>query len=269
MEENKISVFEEKEQEVKGKKKTAKIAIKVILITAPICLIALLFLSIFGFFPDKEEAKEYAQSTIENHVGIKNGSSVVEFDVSSCECKSFRDKSEDDFGFFEYCSNNSIRSDGKEYKNQIVFFQEKYNIDIYDVKKYAYIVKGTCTLKDRGGNTSEKDFELIVVQITGIKFWMYVNEDTMFEPGRDIKTIAENDVRVYAALMYEDVKDCRVKITNTVKDDSETIVYGKVYITNHYGDKYNSTFKVTYDYDYDSLTYEKTDICIDMPVKER
>jgi hypothetical protein len=43
----------------------------------------------------------------------------------------------------------------------------------------------------------------------------------------------------------------------------------KVYITNHYGDKYNSTFKVTYDYDYDSLTYEKTDICIDMPVKER
>ena len=157
----------------------------------------------------------------------------------------------------------------KEYKNNIVFFQEKYNIDIYDVKKYAYIVKGTCTLKDREGNTSEKDFELIVVQITGIKFWMYVNEDTVFEPGRDIKTIAENDVSVYAALMYEDVKDCRVKITDTVKDDSETIVYGKVYITNHYGDKYNSTFKVTYDYDYDSLTYEKTDICIDMPVKER
>ncbi len=255
----------------KEKKFTAKEKRFVVMLVIPLALFLLIMFlgEDLIAFPDRDFAEEYAKETLINHVANSNGGKVSDIEITSYERKRFKDESEDEVGFFEYTLNQSITSDGVQYENYKEFFYEEHNADIYKVTKYAHTFEGTCTIKDRdGSSTMEKDFKVTIVQVEGgVGFWMNINRDTIFNPGEDIEALAENDVKVYATLTYKGVKNCRVEITDLVKDYNEITIYGKVYITDHYDDKYCSRFEVVYKYDLGSMTYEKKEISMDTPTK--
>ena len=259
-----------KENKKKASKKTIKIILFSILIIAPIVFAVWFSLLASNMLPKKAEAQRVAQDRIESYVETANGSSLVDIEFTSCEYKGFTDESEDEFGFFEYCLNTSTQSGEIKYENQIEYFQEKYNLDVYNIHKYGYIMEGICKIKDKNGNISEKEFSVVVIQVWTNVWMSFVNEET-FESDHDIETLAENDIRVYTALTYKDVENCRVEITDVEDNESaigDKVVYGTVYITDRYGDKYKSHFKINYKYDYNSLGYNEPDIEMDTPTKD-
>lgn len=259
------------EKTKKSPKKTIKIILFSILAIAPIALTVWLVLLGGNMLPKKTEAQRAARNRIESYIETANGSSLVDIEFTSCKYKLFIDESKDEFGFFEYCLNTQLQSGEKQYENYIEYYKKEYNLDVYGTPKYGYTMEGICKIKDKNGNVSEREFNIIVIQVWTNLWMSFINEES-FEPEQDIEIIVENDIRVYAKLTYKDMKNCRVEITD-IEEEQGTIgnkvVYGKVYITDHYGDKYKSRFKATYDYNYGSLSYNEPEIEMDTPTQYR
>ena len=274
MENQKIILSENNKQAVlkPEKKKTAIKILIIIFVMLPI-VISVVYMFTDNMFPSKKQAMKHAEQIIEGSVTIINantneniGSTLEDIEFTSVKYEKFKDKGKK-YGFYEYCLNTPIIHDGKEC-NYVDFYKEEYNIDIFDVKKYAYTLKGNCTLKDRDGNISEKDFEIVLIQVTGTYNWMCINDD-MFSGFKSLKDLAESDVKVYTTVMYQDVKNCRVEVTDKVEEENvrRVTVYGKVYITDRYGDEYESRFKAVYDYNYNEFIYEKEEIELSTPTR--
>lgn len=250
------------------KKSIIKKIIKYTLIALPILVILFGILDTRGVFPDNEKATKKAVFFIENFLEVRNGSTIEKTEFASVDYKKLKGKIKDEFGFYDDVLNTPITSDGISYENYVKLFEEKYNKDIFKLTKYIYTVKGTCTIKSKNGNLSEKDFTIIIAHIPSVSYWFDLNRDTMFSSGKSVKELAKDEIRISAALMWDGVKGCRVEVTETVDMGYKGIsVYGKVYITDHYGDEYESRFDALYKFDYDELTYKKEEINISTPVR--
>jgi hypothetical protein len=217
----------------------------------------------------KQDAKNAAKHRIENLVDVHYDATVTDIDITSCKYDSFTKESKDEYGFFDYALNNSITDGdtGKEYTNYKDFFKEEYGIDIYTARKNVYTIKGKCTIKDSEGVTSKKNFSITIVQLSGTNFRMSINDDDIFDESQDVEQIIKNDVIAYATLTYKDVKTCRVIITDKTKNGDEITVYGKVYITDRYGDSYTARFDATYEHT-NGFNYQKKELNISTPYKD-
>lgn len=251
---------------VKKKKiKISRIVIGIILSFILLFPIYML-LSSFGYFPSKPAAKDSAKNTIENLVEVRYNATVSDIDITSCKYDSFKKESKDEYGFFDYALNNSITDgeSGKKYTNYKDFFKDQYGVDIYTARKNVYTIKGNCTVTDSKGISSEKDFSITIVQLSGTNFKMSINNEYIFDESQDVGQIIKNDVIAYATLTYKDVKTCSVAITDKEQHGDEITAYGKVYITDHYGDSYTCRFKATYEH-ISGFDYQKKDLEISTP----
>lgn len=249
----------------KKKNKFHKIIIGVILFSllfSPIYFIC----AGFGIIPNKSDAKDSAKHRIENIVDVYYNATVSDIKIKSCKHNSFIKESKDKYGFFDYAMNNSITDgeSGKEYTNYKDFFKDQYGVDIYTARKNVYTIKGNCTVTDSKGISSEKDFSITIVQLSGTNFKMSINDEYIFNESQDVGQIIKNDVIAYATLTYKDVKTCRVAITDKEQHGDEITAYGKVYITDHYGDSYTCRFKATYEH-ISGFDYQKKDLEISTP----
>ena len=250
------------------KKNIFKIIIGVVLfslVALPIYVIG----AAWGFFPNKAEAKDSAIHRVTNLADVYYDADVSDIKIKSCKHDSFVKESKDDYGFFDYAINNSITvgDSGKVYTNYKDYFKDEFGVDIYTARKHVYTVKGTCIVSDSFGSRSEKNFTIIIVQVSGTNFRMSINNGNIFTEKMGIEEIAENDVIAYAKLSYEAVKTCRVKITDKAQSGNEITVYGKVYITDRYGDSYTSRFNVTYE-NVNGVKYQKKSIDMSTPYKD-
>lgn len=251
-------------EEIKSSK--AKKLIKVL----PMLFVLIGLVALFVFIDiasDMSHAKDYAEDIVTGKIE-RHGGKVIDFDITSVENNRFKGKSEDEYGLLDHLSSSPISSEGIEYETTSEMFQKKYGLDVYKVSITAYEIKGECTFENRDGKEITEEFSLTVFHISMANHWTFISDDSVFEDGRNLKSICEGDVRTYITLTY-DVKNCQINITDTVKENSETIIYGKVFITDHYGDEYGARFKATYKYDSSDFEYEQTDFEIDEPVKNK
>ena len=238
----------------------------------PLLLVLIGLVALFVFVDissDMSHAKDYAQDIVTNKIENGSGGKVIDIDITSVETNRFKGEAEDEYGLFEYLSSNPITSvDGTQYKSHVEEIQKEDGLNVYKLSITAYEIKGECTFENRDGKKMTEEFSLTVFHISMANHWTFISDDSIFEDGRNLKSICEGDVRTYITLTY-DVKNCQINITDTVKENSETILYGKVYITDHYGDEYGARFKATYKYNGSDFEYEQTDFEMEEPVKNK
>lgn len=250
--------------------KTSKVKKLMKLLPMLLFLIGLIALFVFiDVSSDMSHAKDYAQDIVTNKIENGSGGKVIDIDITSVETNRFKGEAEDEYGLFEYLSSNPITSvDGTQYKSHVEEIQKEDGLNVYKLSITAYEIKGECTFENRDGKKMTEEFSLTVFYISVANRWTFISDDSIFEDGRSLKSLCEGDVRTYVTLTY-DVKTCRIDITDSVKENSETMIYGKVYITDHYGDEYGARFKATYEYDSSNLEYEQTEFEMEEPVKNK
>lgn len=220
-----------------------------------------------GVFPDKEQVKKFAEFALKDTLDTDKNVSLETIHFDRVDAQIFYDRDEDPIGFFDSIEEPITFTDvnGKEYESQLAYYRSKHNnYDPTKSKKWAYILTGTYDAVHKDYGEIPGEFRYTYVYDSKYHEWSYI--DLEYKTSLDVlRRDIKNQLNTYLLLTYDIKPNPQIKFTSIDEDydHNDYTVYGKVVVTDKYGEEYSGKFKAVYNYNQYNLLFEKESIEVD------